>query len=178
MVITCKLDATRINYFSIVLISYAFTGSKTSCFFLQAKSNAQKANQRKKWRKSTVPTVVVVPDPSTQSDNAEVPKKESYSISEVNVSMNIPQKMQSSTRPENVPAAPKVEKNVSESDIPLRIPRAMRKQISSNGGGFPLGDVNGSKPDESLIMKESDVSEARSPLKQKRTPEKENSGRY
>ncbi|KOM47746.1 hypothetical protein LR48_Vigan07g145000 [Vigna angularis] len=144
-----------------------------------AKSNAQKANQRKKWRKSTVPTVVVVPDPpSTQSDNAEVPKKESNSISEPNISTNVPQKVLSS-RPENVPAAPKVEKNVTETDIPLRIPRAMRKQASSNGGGLPLGDVNGSsKPDESSFNKESEVSEARSPLKQKGTLEKENSGRY
>ncbi|KAK7372955.1 hypothetical protein VNO80_06346 [Phaseolus coccineus] len=142
-----------------------------------AKSNAQKANQRKKWRKSTVPTLVVVPDPpSTQPDNAEVPKKENNSISEANESMNIQQKMHSS-RPENVPVPPKVEKSVTETDIPLRIPRAMRKQVSSNGGGLPLGDVNGSKPDESLNKKESEVSEARSPLKQKRTLEKENSGR-
>lgn len=125
-----------------------------------------------------MPTVVVVPDPpSTQSDNAAVPKKENNSISEANESMNIPQKMHSS-RPENVPVPPKVEKNVTETGIPLRIPRAMRKQVSSNGGGLPLGDVNGSKPDESLNKKESEVSEARSPLKQKRTLEKENSGRY
>ena len=145
---------------------------------MQAKSNAQKASQRKKWRKSTVPTVVVVPDPpSTQTDSAEAPKKANNSISEANVYMNIAQTMHSS-RPENVPVPPKVEKNVTETDIPLRIPRAMRKQVSSNGGGLPLGDVNGIKPDESLNKKESEVSEARSPLKQKRTLEKENSGRY
>jgi len=161
------------NYFILVLLFYAFTGS-----FLQAKSNAQKANQRKKWRKSTVPTVVVVPDPpSAQSDNAEIPNKESNSISEPNISMNVPQKVLSS-RPENVPAAPKVEKNVTETDIPLRIPRAMRKQVSSNGGGLPLGDVNGSSKADECFNKESEVSEGRSPLKQKGTLEKENSGRY
>ncbi|RZB69616.1 kinesin-like protein KIN-4C [Glycine soja] len=144
-----------------------------------AKSNAQKPNQRREWknikRKSTLSTVVlnVVPPTSSQSDNSEVPKKENNSISEANVS-NIPQKMHSS-RPENVPVVPKVEKNVIEPDI--RLPRAMRKSVSPNGGGLPLGDMNASKPDEP-VNKESEVMiEARTPVKQKRTLEKENNGR-
>ncbi|KAK7385390.1 hypothetical protein VNO78_31107 [Psophocarpus tetragonolobus] len=142
-----------------------------------AKSNAQKANQRKKWRKSTLPTLVVTdpPPPSWQSDNSEVSKKESNSISETNVSMDIPQKMHSS-RPENAPVAPKVEK--IETDIPLKIPRAMRKQVSSNGGGLPLGDMNASKPDDEPVnKKESEVIQVRSPVKQKRILEKENNRR-
>ncbi|KAL3034538.1 hypothetical protein AAZX31_02G200200 [Glycine max] len=149
-----------------------------------AKSNAQNANQRRKWakkrNKSTVPvpvltTNVVVPDtpPFSQSDNSEVPKKENNSISEANVSMNIPQKIQSS-RPENAPLAPKVEKSVIETDRWMKLPRAMRK--SPNGGGLPLGDMNASKPDEP-VNKESEVIEARTPVKQKRTLEKENNGR-
>lgn len=161
-------------------MSCAFAGSKMVCFLLQAKSNAQKANQRKKWRKSTATEIqlVTVPPPSLQLDNSAVSKKENNSISEANVSMSIPQKMHSS-RPENALVAPKVEKSVTETDIPLKIPRAMRKQVSSNGGGLPLGDMNASKPDESVnIKKESEVFEARSPVKQQnRTLEKENNGR-
>lgn len=120
-------------------------------------------------------TNVVVPDtpPFSQSDNSEVPKKENNSISEANVSMNIPQKIQSS-RPENAPLAPKVEKSVIETDRWMKLPRAMRK--SPNGGGLPLGDMNASKPDEP-VNKESEVIEARTPVKQKRTLEKENNGR-
>ncbi|KAG5122501.1 hypothetical protein JHK84_040841 [Glycine max] len=144
-----------------------------------AKSNAQKPNQRREWknikRKSTLSTVVlnVVPPTSSQSDNSEVPKKENNSISEANVS-NIPQKMHSS-RPENVPVVPKVEKNVIEPDI--RLPRAMRKSVSPNGGGLPLGDMNASKPDEPVNKESEVVIEARTPVKQKRTLEKENNGR-
>lgn len=163
----------------LFIIFYAFAGSKMICIILQAKSNAQKPNQRREWknikRKSTLSTVVlnVVPPTSSQSDNSEVPKKENNSISEANVS-NIPQKMHSS-RPENVPVVPKVEKNVIEPDI--RLPRAMRKSVSPNGGGLPLGDMNASKPDEP-VNKESEVMiEARTPVKQKRTLEKENNGR-
>lgn len=126
------------------------------CLFSQAKSNAQNANQRRKWakkrNKSTVPvpvltTNVVVPDtpPFSQSDNSE-----------------------------NAPLAPKVEKSVIETDRWMKLPRAMRK--SPNGGGLPLGDMNGSKPDEP-VNKESEVIEARTPVKQKRTLEKENNGR-
>ncbi|XP_027368410.1 kinesin-like protein KIN-4C [Abrus precatorius] len=141
-----------------------------------AKSNAQKANQRKKWRKSTI-VLVSDPPPSSQSDNSEVSKKESNSISEANVFMNIPQKMHWS-RPENVSVAPKVEKSLTETDIPLRIPRAMRKQVSSNVGGLPLGDRNASnKPDESVNKKDSEVVEARSPVQPKKIFEKENNGR-
>lgn len=143
----------------------------TITFFSQVKSNAPKANQRKKWRKSTI--VLVTDPPPSQSDNSEVPKKENNSISEANVQVNIPQKMQ----PENASVAPKAENNFMETDIPLRIPRAMRKQGSSNGGGgLPLGDRNASKPDESVSKKEPEVVDAtRSPIRPKRT-QKENNG--
>ncbi|KAK7321269.1 hypothetical protein VNO77_31748 [Canavalia gladiata] len=141
----------------------------------QARSNVPKGNQRKKWRKSTI-VLVSDPPPSLQSDNSEVAKKESNGISEANVSMNIPQKMHLS-RPENTSVDPKVEKSLTETDIPLKIPRAMRKQQSSNGGGLPLGDRNASKPDESVNKKESEVIEARGPIQQRRTLEKENNGR-
>ncbi|XP_029130522.1 kinesin-like protein KIN-4C [Cajanus cajan] len=137
-----------------------------------AKSNAQKANPRKKWGKVKPPVLVVTDPPPSSEDNSEVPKKEDNSINEA----NIPLKMHSS-RPENSLVAPKVEKNIIDTDIPLKIPRAMRKQASSNGGGLPLGDMNAGKPDESVTKKESEVIEARSPVKQKRTFEKENNGR-
>ncbi|KAJ1416422.1 hypothetical protein SESBI_17380 [Sesbania bispinosa] len=137
-----------------------------------AKSNAPKANQRKKWRRSTV-LLVSDPPPSLPS-HSEAPKKENNSTSETTVSMNIPQNMPS-TRPENASVAPKAENNFIETDIPLKIPRAMRKQVSSNGG-LPLGDRNASKPDESVNKKELEVVDARSPIRQKSTLEKENNG--
>lgn len=144
------------------------------CFFLQAKSNAQKGTQRKKWRKSTI-VLVSDPPPSVQPDNSEAVKKENNTITEANDSKNIPQKIHS-YRPENASVVPKAENNFIETDIPLKIPRAMRKQVPSNGG-VPFGDRNaGSKPEES-VNKEHEVFDARSPVRQKRTLEKENSGR-
>ncbi|KAL2317622.1 hypothetical protein Fmac_031498 [Flemingia macrophylla] len=138
-----------------------------------AKSNAQKTNPRKKWGKVKPPLLVVTDPPPSSA----VPKKEdNNNNNEANLCMNISQKMHSSG-PENALVVPKVEKNVIETDIPLKIPRAMRKQVSSNGGGLPLGDMNACKPDESVNKKESEVIQARSPVKQKRTLEKENNGR-
>ncbi|KAK7301105.1 hypothetical protein RJT34_11965 [Clitoria ternatea] len=139
------------------------------------KSNAPKANQRKKWRNSKI-VLVTDPPPSSQSDESEVPKKEDNSICEANVFTNIPQRMPP-PRPENALVAPKAEKNSTETDIPLRIPRAMRRQVSSNAAGLPLGERNACKPDETVIKKEPDVVEPRSPIQQKRTFEKENHGR-
>ncbi|OIW16560.1 hypothetical protein TanjilG_17733 [Lupinus angustifolius] len=139
-----------------------------------AKSNAQKGNPRKKWRKSSI---VLVSDPphSLQPSNSEVPKKENDNISETNVSSSRPQNMHS-YRPESSSIPSKAENNVIGTNIPLRIPRAMQRQVSSKVS-VPLGDINAIKPDESVNNKEHEVVDARSSSRQKRTLEKENSGR-
>lgn len=104
------------------------------------------------------------PPASLQSDNSEVPKKENNSTSEANAYMNIP--------PENASVSTKAESNFIETDTRLTIPRSMRRHGSSN---LPLGDRNASKSDESISKKEPEV-DARSPVRQKRTLEKENNG--
>lgn len=118
---------------------------------LQAKSNAPKPNQRKKWRKSTIQLVtnpLPAPPPPAQLENNEAPKK-----------------------PEN--------NNTSEADIPImKLPRAMRS-AASNGGNL-FRDRNASKSDASSVNKDTDagvVAAPRSPVRQNRTSEeKENFG--
>ncbi|OIW04314.1 hypothetical protein TanjilG_32506 [Lupinus angustifolius] len=136
------------------------------------KSNASKANPRKKWRKSSI-VLVSDPPPSLQPSNSEVPKI----IRETNVSSNVSQNMHSSSWSVNSSIPPKTENNVIGTDIPLRIPRAMQRQASSNIS-VPLGDRNASKPDEPVNSnkKDPEVVIARSPVRQKRALEKENNG--
>lgn len=62
--------------------------------FQQAKSNAAKPNQRKKWRKSVIQLVPVAP-PSTQSENIEAPLKPDNSASEVDIPLKLPRAMRS-----------------------------------------------------------------------------------
>ncbi|MED6197786.1 Kinesin-like protein KIN-4C [Stylosanthes scabra] len=141
-----------------------------------AKSKVEKDTKRKKWRKPTI-QLVPVPPTSSQPDNSEAIKKEINVIIEDDDSNNIPQKVHSS-RPENALVIPKVENNLVETDnIPLRIPRAMRKQAPSFGSSVPLGDRNASKQDESVSKKEPEAFDSRSPIRQKRAFEKENTGR-
>lgn len=142
---------------------------------MQAKSNAPKPNHRKKWRKSTI-QLVSDPPPPPQSENSEVPIKQNNNTSEENARLNSRPNIPSS-RPENAAVAPKVEGGfMEETDIStLKIPRAMRKAASSNSG-VPLWDRNAGKPEESVTKKEPDV-DTRSPVRQKRTMEKENHGR-
>lgn len=139
----------------------------------QGKSNAPKPNQRKKWRKSTI-LLVSDPPPPPQPENSEVPGKQNNNTSEANAPSNSRPNMPLS-RPENAAVAPRAESNFMETDITLKIPRAMRKAASSNGG-VPLWDRNAGKLEESVTKKESDV-DTRSPVRQKRTLEKENNGR-
>ncbi|KAK2430062.1 hypothetical protein P8452_43525 [Trifolium repens] len=135
------------------------------------KSNATKGNQRKKWRKSSIVLVTEPPPSSSQPGNSNVSEKEKNNSSEANIYVDIPQKMHP-PKFENASIPPKPEINYIDTKIPLKIPRAMQKQGSSNTI-LPLGDKNASKQDES-IKKESEV--ATSPIRQKRTLEKENNG--
>lgn len=141
---------------------------------MQAKSNAPKVNQRKKWRKSAIVLVTEPPPSSSQSDNPDVPKKEKNNVSETNIYVDIPQKMHPS-KFENASIPPKPEINIMDTKIPLRIPRAMQKQGSSNTS-IPLGDRNASKQDESSINRKEPEVDATIPTHPKRTLEKENSG--
>ncbi|XP_028802081.1 kinesin-like protein KIN-4C [Neltuma alba] len=140
------------------------------------KSHGPRPNQRKKWRKSTI-LLVSDPPPKPQPENSEVAGKQDDIISEgndssVNSRPNIPL-----SRPENAAVAPRAEGGFSEADITLKIPRAMRKAAPSNGGA-PLWDRNAGKPEESIATKkESDVIDTRSPIRPRRTSEKENHGR-
>lgn len=133
---------------------------------LQAKSNAPKPNQRKKWRKSTIVVVSGPAPPPSQPENSEALGNQSNRTSEANASMNLPQNVLAS-RPENAALAPKAENNFTETDIPLKIPRAMRKATSSNFG----------KQDEP-VEKNADAVHTRSPIPQRRKmTEKENHDR-
>ncbi|KAI9097958.1 hypothetical protein K1719_025729 [Acacia pycnantha] len=140
------------------------------------KSQGQRPNQRKKWRKSTI-LLVSDPPPPPQPENSEVPGKQNNSTSEANDSVNSRPNIPLS-RQESAAVPPKAEGGLTEADIPLKIPRAMRKAAApSNGGGAPLWDRNAGKPEESVAKKESDVVDTRSPIRPRRTSEKENHGR-
>ncbi|KAJ6930352.1 kinesin-like protein KIN-4C [Populus alba x Populus x berolinensis] len=121
-----------------------------------AKSNAPKANQRKKWRKSVI-QLVPVPPPSTKSENTEA----------------APQKAVGSAAPNGVSEA---DSSVIEAEIPLKLPRAMRS--AAPNGGILLRERNADQAEES-VNKEAVVLPTRSsPARPKRkSDEKENYGR-
>ena len=61
---------------------------------LQAKSNAPKPNQRKKWRKSTI-QLVPAPPPAAEPENVEGSVKPEISSSESDISLKLPRFMRS-----------------------------------------------------------------------------------
>ncbi|XP_054788474.1 kinesin-like protein KIN-4C isoform X2 [Prosopis cineraria] len=139
------------------------------------KSHGPRPNQRKKWRKSTI-LLVSDPPPHPQPENPEATGKQNNSNSEANDSVNSRPNIPLS-RPENAAVAPRAEGGFTEADITLKIPRAMRKAAPSNGGAI-LWDRNAGKPEESVATKkESDAIDTRSPIRPRRTSEKENHGR-
>lgn len=168
--------------FSIFFSSFLL---KHCWFFLQAKSNAPRVNQRKKLRKSTI-ILVSDPPPSSQPENSEVPKSKKqneavsatfhHNIGEAKVlAVNIPPRLPSS-RPDNAASAPKAEGSSLDPDnSPLKV-RAARKAASSNGG-VPLWDRNAAKLDEPVNKKEPEVVPSRSPLRPKRIPEEKENNR-
>lgn len=121
-----------------------------------AKSNAPKANQRKKWRKSVI-QLVPVPPPSTKSENTEA----------------APQKAVGSAASNGVSEA---DSSVIEAEIPLKLPRAM--QSAAPNGGILLRERNADQAEESANKEAVVLPTRSSPARPKRkSDEKENYGR-
>lgn len=124
----------------------------------QGKANAPRANQQKKWRKSTiqlVPTTAVLPT----TENIELPKK-----------------VKSSAAENDLKAAKKPNMSISESNIPLRLPRA--KQSTSSDSSNLLKERNSEHGEEPILQDLGESAPARrSPFrKPKKSVEKENFG--
>lgn len=114
-------------------------------WYLQAKPNVPRPNQRKKWRKSVLQLVPVAP----QQETTGAPRKAE--------STDIPRKPDNST---------------SEADIPPKLPRAMR--LASSTGANLLRERNADQAEES-VNKDSGVHPPSSPALPARTSdEKEN----
>ncbi|CAK7347261.1 unnamed protein product [Dovyalis caffra] len=139
-----------------------------------AKSNAPKANQRKKWRKSVI-QLVPVPPPSTKSENNEAagPQKADKGASEADIPLKLPRAMRSAA-PNSVS---ETDNSAIEAEIPLKLPRAMRSAAAPNGG-ILLRERNADQAEESVNKEVAGVLPTRSPARPKRkSDEKENCGR-
>lgn len=138
---------------------------------IQAKSNAPKPNQRKKWRKTTI-QLVTNPPPSLQPENSEIPKESDNKANWAEIPVIPPRTMRSATSNE-APQEP--DNRPNEANIPVKLPRAMRSATSN--GGNPFRDRNADKPDELSVDKDAGFIASRSPARNNRTSdEKENYG--